>query len=61
MDPDRPSRENEALRDRLSRLTFNGPRCLSLSCFRKVSDVPALLFPSSSIHSTSPVSRHTAE
>ena len=38
--------------------TFNGPRCLSLSCLRKVSDVPALLFPSSSIHSTSPVSRH---
>ena len=45
----------------LSQITFNGPRCLSLNCLRKVSDVPALLFPSSSIHSTSPVSRHTAE
>ena len=28
---------------------------------RKATEVPLLLLPSSSIHSTSPVSRHTAE
>ena len=37
------------------------PRVFPLSCSRKATEVPALLFPSSSIHSTSPVSRQTAE
>ena len=37
------------------------PRVLSPQCFRKATDVPALLLPSSSIHSTCPVSRHTDE
>ena len=31
------------------------------NCVRKATEVPLLLLPSSSIHSTSPVSRHTAE
>ena len=31
------------------------------SCIRKAAEVPELLLPSSSIHSTSPVPRHTAE
>ena len=37
------------------------PVCFSRSCFRKAVEVSALLFPSNSISSTSPVSRHTAE
>ena len=45
----------------LSQMTRSGPGCFPLSCFRKSTEVPALLLPSSSIHSTSPVSRHTAE
>ena len=45
----------------LSQITFNGPGCFSLSCSRKAVDVPELLLPSSSIHSTSPLSRHTAD
>ena len=31
------------------------------NCVKKATEVPLLLLPSSSIHSTSPVSRHTAE
>ena len=45
----------------LSQMTCSGPGCFSLSCSRKATEVPLLLLPSSSIHSTSPVSRHTAE
>ena len=45
----------------LSQMTRIGPGCFSLSCSRKATEVPLLLLPSSSIHSTSPVSRHTAE
>ena len=45
----------------LSQMTCSGPGCFSLSCSRKATEVPELLLPSSSIHSTSPVSRHTAE
>ena len=45
----------------LSQITFNGPGCLSFSYIRKASEVLELLSPSSSIHSTAPVSRHTAE
>ena len=45
----------------LSQMTFSAPACLSLSCLRKAAEVPELLLPSSSTHSTLPVSRHTAE
>ena len=45
----------------LSQMTRSGPGCFSLSCVRKATEVPLLLLPSRSIHSTSPVSRHTAE
>ena len=45
----------------LSQMTRIDPGCLSLSCSREATEVPLLLLPSSSIHSTSPVSRHTAE
>ena len=38
----------------MSQITFSGPLCLSRNCSRKAVDVPELLFPSSSIHSTSP-------
>ena len=41
---------------------FNSPEKVDHSgCYRKAAEVSALLLPSSSIHSTSPVSRHTAE
>ena len=45
----------------LSQITFSGPACPFLNWSRKAAEVPELLLPSSSIHSTSPVSRHTAE
>ena len=45
----------------LSQMTRSGPGCFSFSCVRKATEVPLLLLPYSSIHSTSPVSRHTAE
>ena len=38
----------------LSQITFSGPACRSLSCLRNTADVAELLFPSNSIHSTSP-------
>ena len=41
----------------LSQMTCSGPGCFPLSCVRKATEVPLLLLPSSSIHSTSPVSR----
>ena len=47
--------------DALSQITFSGPEYLSFSSIRKAAEVLELLLPSSSIHSTSPVSRHTAE
>ena len=44
----------------LPQMTFSGPACLGLSCLRNTADVSELLFPSNSIHSTSPVSKQTA-
>ena len=49
------------VRWRLSQITISGLECLSLSCLRKAAEVPELLLPSRSIHSTSAVSKHTAE
>ena len=40
----------------LSQMTRSGPGCFSFSFVRKATEVPLLLLPSSSIHSTSPVS-----
>ena len=36
----------------LSQITFKDPGCFSFSCFRKATEVPELLLPPSSIHST---------
>ena len=45
----------------LSQITYSRPPCLLRNCSRKATEVPELLLPSNSIHSTSPVSKHTAE
>ena len=47
--------------DALSQITYTGPAYLCRNCSKNAAEVPALLFPSSSIHSTSPVSRNTTE
>ena len=46
---------------RCPRSLFNLPPCLSSNRSKKAKDLSLLLFPSSSIHSTSPVFKHSAE
>ena len=45
----------------LSQITLNLPPCLSSNRSKKAKELSLLLFPSSSIHSTSPVFKHSAE
>ena len=48
-------------RGALSQITRSGPECRWRNWSKKAAQVPLLRFPARSIHSTSPVSRHTAE